>query len=31
MRNVPQEQREETKAGEVSKEAANELKQAGSG
>ena len=31
MRNVPPEQREETKAGEVSHQAATELKQAGSG
>ena len=31
MRNVPQEQRDETKAGEVSHQAASELKQAGSG
>jgi oligopeptide/dipeptide ABC transporter ATP-binding protein len=31
MRNVPTEQREETKAGEVSHQAATELKEAGSG
>jgi hypothetical protein len=30
MRNVPQQQREETKAGEVSHQAATELKEAGS-
>jgi hypothetical protein len=30
MRNVPQQQRDETRAGEVSHEAATELKEAGS-